>query len=272
CRRRTDDAGADRQGTGQDITMSIGLIFLAFGAGLLSFLSPCVLPLVPIYIGYLSGAAATPQGIVVARRDTLSHALAFVLGFTTIFIALGSALFALSDLIGKLTLAHIAGVILVIFGINMLGIIKIPFLYQEARMQVTMQQLGYPRSFLTGMAFAAGWTPCVGPMLSLILGLSLQTATTLEGTGLLLLYSAGLGVPFMLTALALEKMTGRLKSFNRYLHAIEIASGILLIGVGLLLVFDQFQVLNAYFFQLTPSAFFQLEQNLANLLGVKLAQ
>ena len=252
--------------------MTIGLIVLAFGAGLLSFVSPCVLPLVPIYIGYLSGAAVTADGVMVDRRETLSHALAFVLGFTTIFIALGSALFALSDLIGKLTLAHVAGVILVIFGVNMLGIIRIPFLYRETRLQVNMRQLGYPRSFLTGMAFAAGWTPCVGPMLSLILGLSLQTSTTLEGTGLLLLYSAGLGVPFLLTAFALETMTSRLKSFNRYLHGIEIVSGLLLIVVGLLLVFDKFQVLNAYFFAMTPQAFFDLEQNLANLLGVHLGQ
>ncbi len=252
--------------------MSIGLIILAFGAGLLSFLSPCVLPLVPIYIGYLSGAAVTPEGVTIERRETLSHALAFVLGFTTIFILLGSALFAISDLVGKLTLAHIAGVILVIFGINMLGIIRIPFLYQEARAQINVRQLGYPRSFLTGMAFAAGWTPCVGPMLSLILGLSLQASTTLEGTALLLLYSAGLAVPFMLTAYGLDRMTTRLKAFNRYLHTIEIASGVLLIAVGIMLVLDKFQVLNSYFFSLTPQSFFQLEATLAKFLGVNLGQ
>lgn len=252
--------------------MSFAVLLLAFGAGLLSFLSPCVLPLVPIYIGYLSGAAVTTEGIIVARRDTMAHALAFVLGFTLIFIMLGSALFALSELVGKLFLAHLAGIILVIFGINMLGIIRIPFLSQEARVQVGSRELGYPRSFLTGMAFAAGWTPCVGPMLSLILGISAQTATALEGTGLLVLYSAGLGVPFMLTAYALDAMTHRLKSFNRYLHAIEVASGILLIVMGFLLFFDKFQVLNAYFFQMTPSAFFQLEQGLASFLGVNLGQ
>ncbi len=252
--------------------MSIGLITLAFGAGLLSFVSPCVLPLVPIYIGYLSGAAVTPEGIAVARRETLSHALAFVLGFTTIFVAIWSALFALTQVVDKLLLAHIAGLVLLVFGINMLGIIRLPFLYREARMQVSMPELGYPRSFLTGMAFAAGWTPCVGPMLSLILSAATQTSTAVEGTGLLLLYSAGLGVPFLLTAYALDRMTRQLKSFNRYLHWIEIASGLLLIVMGLLLVFDKFQVLNAYFFQLTPQSFFGLEQGLANWLGVHLAQ
>jgi cytochrome c-type biogenesis protein len=252
--------------------MSVGLIVLAFGAGFLSFVSPCVLPLVPIYIGYLSGAAAAPEGILVARRDTLTHALAFILGFTTIFVAIWSALFALTQVIDKLLLSHIAGVILIVFGINMLGLIRIPFLYREARAQVAMHELGYPRSFLTGMAFAAGWTPCVGPMLSLILSAATQTATALGGTALLLFYSAGLGVPFLIVAYGLDTMTRRLKAFNRYLHAIEIVSGIILIGMGLLLVLDKFQILNAYFFQLTPQVFFDLESNLARLLGVNLGQ
>lgn len=252
--------------------MSFGLVTLAFGAGFLSFLSPCVLPLVPIYIGYLSGAAVSPEGLTVARRDTLSHALSFVLGFTTIFVAIWSALFALTQFVDKLTLAHISGAILIIFGVHMLGIIKIPFLYQEARFQVGLRELGYPRSFLTGMAFAAGWTPCVGPMLSLILGAATQTTTALEGTSLLLLYSAGLGVPFMITAYALDGATRRLKSFNRYLHTIEIFSGFLLIAMGLLLVLDKFQILNAYFFQMTPQAFFDLETSLSHFLGVTLTQ
>lgn len=264
--------------------MNPGLVFLAFGAGFLSFVSPCVLPLVPIYLGYLSGAAVmgapvsaggmggATQAVIVARRQVMMHALAFVLGFTTIFVAIWSALFALSQFIDKSLMAHISGIILIVFGINMLGIIRIPFLYQEARMQVRMPELGYPRSFLTGMAFAAGWTPCVGPMLSLILGAATQTATALEGTGLLLLYSAGLGVPFLVTAYALDTMIARLKGFNKYLHTIEIVSGIILIIVGLMLVFDRFQVLNAYFYSLTPEAFFKLEENLAGFLGIQLNQ
>jgi cytochrome c-type biogenesis protein len=252
--------------------MSVPLLVLAFGAGLLSFLSPCVLPLVPIYIGYLSGAAVTPQGVTVPRGQVLTHALAFVGGFTTIFVAIWSALFALTQFVDKLLLAHISGVILIVFGVNMLGIIRIPFLYQEARAQLRMNELGYPRSFLTGMAFAAGWTPCVGPMLSLILGAATQTSTALEGTGLLLMYSAGLGVPFLLTAYALDTMVARLKGFNKYLHAIEIVSGIVLILVGILLLTDRFQVLNAFFFSITPEVFFKLEENFANLLGVRLNQ
>lgn len=270
--------------------MNPGLVILAFGAGFLSFVSPCVLPLVPIYLGYLSGAAVgpapvgpTPAGhghtggaaavsMVVARREVMTHALAFVLGFTTIFVAIWSALFALTQVVDKSLLAHISGLILIVFGVNMLGIIRIPFLYQETRMQVRVRELGYPRSFLTGMAFAAGWTPCVGPMLSLILGAATQTSTALEGTALLLMYSAGLGVPFLVTAYALDTMVTRLKGFNKYLHAIEIVSGLILIAMGLLLLFDRFQFLNSFFFSLTPQAFFDLEENLAKILGITLNQ
>ncbi len=270
--------------------MSVPLVILAFGAGFLSFVSPCVLPLVPIYLGYLSGAAVTgtrtvgavagnaatrmdaSKELVVSRGQVMAHALAFVLGFTTIFIAIWSALFALTQFFDKFLLAHISGVILIVFGINMLGIIKIPFLYQEARVQVRMQELGYPRSFLTGMAFAAGWTPCVGPMLSLILGAATQTATALEGTALLLMYSAGLGVPFLLTAYALDTMVMRLKGFNKYLHAIEMISGVILIVVGVMLLTDRFQILNAYFYSLTPEFIFKLEENFAGVLGIPLNQ
>lgn len=252
--------------------MNLPLVLLAFGAGMLSFLSPCVLPLVPIYLGYLSGAAITPQGVTVSRGQVMTHALIFVAGFTTIFVAIWSALFALTQFVDKLLLGHISGVILILFGINMLGIIKIPFLYQEARVQVRMNELGYPRSFLTGMAFAAGWTPCVGPMLSLIISAATQTQTAIAGTALLLMYSAGLGVPFLVTAYALDSMVARLKGLNKYLHTIEIASGVILIVVGVMLITDQFQILNAYFYSMTPQFIFDLETNLAKGLGINLNQ
>lgn len=252
--------------------MNVPLLILAFGAGMLSFLSPCVLPLVPIYLGYLSGAAITPEGVTVPRGQVMTHALIFVLGFTTIFVAIWSALFALTQFIDKQLLAHISGVILIIFGINMLGIIKLPFLYQDTRMQLRQRELGYPRSFLTGMAFAAGWTPCVGPMLSLILSAATQTQTALDGTALLLMYSAGLGVPFLITAFALDTMLLRLKGLNKYLHSIEIASGLILIVVGVMLLTDRFQVLNAYFYSITPEFIFKFEENFANVLGVRLEQ
>jgi cytochrome c-type biogenesis protein len=227
-------------------------VFIAFGAGLLSFLSPCVLPMVPIYLGYLSGAAVTPEGIVAARREAVTHAMAFVIGFTLIFVAIWSALSILTIILTKSDLAHIAGVILIIFGIHFIGIVRIPFLYQEARVHVGQRPLGYPTSLLTGMAFAAGWTPCIGPTLSGVIALATQEATVLQGTGLLLAYSAGLGLPFLLVAFGLGSATRWLKKFSPHLRKVEIASGVLLLTMGLLLVSDKFQLLNAFFFRLTP--------------------
>ncbi len=252
--------------------MNIGLIGLAFFAGLLSCFSPCVLPLMPGYIGYLSGAAVTPQGLIVQRRAAVLHGFAFVLGFTTIFIAIWSALFTLTQFVDKFLLARIGGVILIAFGLHLTGLVRIPFLYREARVQVNMQGLGLPRSFITGIAFGAGWTPCVGPMLSFILALAMQTPTALQGTMLLLFYSAGLGVPFLLAAFGLETAQQKLRGANRYLHYLEIAGGVLLIGMGLLLLLDKFQILNAYFFQLTPPALFDFERTLQGWFGVNLEQ
>jgi cytochrome c-type biogenesis protein len=227
-------------------------VLIAVFAGLLSFLSPCVLPMVPIYIGYLSGAAVTPEGIVTARREAVAHAAAFVLGFTLIFVAIWSALSVLTVVLTKTDLAHIAGVILIIFGIHFIGIVRIPFLYQEARVEVRNRPLGYPTSLLTGMAFAAGWTPCIGPTLSGVIALATQEATVLQGTGLLLAYAAGLGIPFLLVAFGLGSATQWLKKLSPHLRQVEIASGILLLAMGLLFVTDKFQLLNAFFFNLTP--------------------
>ncbi len=228
------------------------MVVLAIIAGLLSFFSPCVLPMVPIYIGYLSGAAVTPEGIIAARREAVSHAAAFILGFTLVFIAIWSALSVLTIIFTKTDLAHIAGVILLIFGIHFIGIIRIPFLYQEARVEVRNRPLGYPTSLLTGMAFAAGWTPCIGPTLSGVIAMATQEATVWQGTGLLLAYAAGLGIPFLLTAFALGSATKWLKKFSPHLRKVEIASGVLLVVMALMLLFDKFQLLNAYFYQLTP--------------------
>lgn len=251
--------------------MNIGLVLFAFIAGLLSCFSPCVLPLMPGYIGYLSGAAVTPQGLIVQRRAALMHALAFVLGFTTIFVLIWSAFFTVTQFVDKFLMARISGVILIVFGIHLTGLIRIPLLYREARVQLNTDGLGLPRSFVTGLAFGAGWTPCVGPMLSFILTLAMQTTTALQGTALLLFYSAGLGMPFLLAAFGLETIQQKLRGANRYLHYLEIIGGVLLIGMGLLLLFDKFQILNAFFYQLTPSALFDLERTLSEWLGVNLS-
>jgi cytochrome c-type biogenesis protein len=233
-------------------------VLIAIGAGLLSFFSPCVLPMVPIYIGYLSGAAVTPEGIVAARRVAVTHAAAFVLGFTLIFVAIWSALSVLTVVFTKTNLARVAGVILIIFGIHFIGIIRIPFLYQEARVEVRNRPLGYPTSLLTGMAFAAGWTPCIGPTLSGVIALATQEATVWQGTGLLIAYAMGMGIPFLLTAFALGSATKWLKKLSPHLRKVEIASGVLLLLMGVLLLTDNFQKLNAIFFQLTPEWLFKL--------------
>ena len=233
-------------------------ILIAIGAGLLSFFSPCVLPMVPIYIGYLSGAAVTPDGIVAARRVAVMHAAAFVLGFTLIFVAIWSALSVLTVIFTKTDIAHIAGFILIVFGFHFIGIVRIPFLYQEARVEVRNRPLGYPTSLLTGMAFAAGWTPCIGPTLSGVIALATQEATVWQGTGLLIAYAMGMGIPFLVTAFALGSATKWLKKLSPHLRKVEIASGVLLLLMGVLLLTDNFQKLNAIFFQLTPEWLFKL--------------
>jgi cytochrome c-type biogenesis protein len=233
-------------------------VLIALGAGLLSFFSPCVLPMVPIYIGYLSGAAVTPEGIVTARRAAVLHAAAFVLGFTLIFVAIWSALSVLTAFFTKTDIARVAGVILIVFGIHFIGVVRIPFLYQEARVEIRRRTLGYPTSLLTGMAFAAGWTPCIGPTLSGVIALATQEATVWQGTGLLIAYAMGMGIPFLLTAFALGSATQWLKRLSPHLRKVEIASGVLLLLMGVLLVTDNFQKLNTIFFQLTPEWLFNL--------------
>ncbi len=232
-------------------------VLLALIAGVLSFLSPCVLPLVPVYLGYLSGAAITPQGLVASRRTLVAHALAFVAGFTVIFVMLWSALAVLTVIFTKTDLARIGGVLLIIFGIHFTGIVRIPLLYREARVEVRHRRVGYFTSLLTGMAFAAGWTPCVGPTLAGVIALATQEATVWQGTALLLVYAAGLGAPFVLTAFAWGSAMQWFKRLKPHLRYIELASGTLLLAMGLLLVTDNFQRLNAIFFQLTPEWLFR---------------
>jgi cytochrome c-type biogenesis protein len=227
-------------------------IVIALSAGVLSFLSPCVLPLVPVYLGYLSGAAITPDGILAARRTVIAHAIVFVLGFTFIFVALWSALSVLTVLFTKTDLARAAGVILIVFGIHFIGIVRIPLLYREARLEVRERPLGYLTSFLTGMAFAAGWTPCIGPTLSGVIALAMQETTVWQGTILLIAYAAGLGIPFLLTAFAWGSAMQWFKRLKPHLRKVELVSGVLLLLMGLLLVTDNFQRLNSIFFQWTP--------------------
>ena len=251
----------------------------AFAAGLLSFLSPCVLPLVPAYLAHLTGTAATIEPDRSARRETVSHAVAFVLGFTLVFTILGASVGLLSALISAdssyairdqlPTLSKIGGVFLIVMGLNLVGIIRIPFLYRTYTLESATQRvpvtatagggtmamgggdslngLVYVKSVGVGAAFAVGWTPCIGPVLGAILTLSATSADVARGMWLLLVYSLGLGVPFIITGLAVVPITRFLKSIRGLMPAVEILTGVLVIFVGILLFMNELAIFNGYF-------------------------
>ncbi len=231
-------------------SISVPLVFLA---GLLSFLSPCVLPLVPIYLSYLSGSSMSGNPTS-NRWHVLSHALLFVGGFTVIFIILfglpttilGSAFQQYKDWITR-----IGGGILVLFGLHTMGVITIPILNMTRRVDLgSGVNQGYARSALLGVTFAAGWTPCIGPLL----GTAMTLAFTEPSRALvfIFIYAMGLAIPFLVTAALLARATGWLKRLNQHKRAVEIVSGLLMVGVGALLVTGTFSVLNNYFIRITP--------------------
>lgn len=212
----------------------------AFLAGIVSFLSPCVLPLVPGYLSYISGISSEEmrEGADAAtQRRVLINALGFILGFSLVFIALGAtATFIGTFLTEKLPLlSKIAGVVIVIFGLHTMGIFKIKALYMEKRFQVAAKPAGFIGSVLVGLAFAFGWTPCIGPILAAILTYAAQQETLGQGIGLLVSYSLGLGVPFFLTAMAINAFFRMFDKLKRHMRVIEIVSGLLLIMVGVLI-------------------------------------
>lgn len=227
-------------------------LFVAFGAGLLSFLSPCVLPLVPSYIGFLTGMSLPEMSG--RRRAALGHALLFVLGFSLVFVVLGASATALGRALNyyQLWLQRIGGVLIIGFGLVCLGVIKVGFLTQERRLQVERKPVGYLGSALVGMAFGAGWTPCIGPVLGAILGLAATSQDLSRGMLLLGAYSAGLAMPFLLAAVALDSFLEWFQRFRQYLPWVMRVSGILLIFVGILMVTGEFTRLAGWLQQFTP--------------------
>jgi cytochrome c-type biogenesis protein len=218
---------------------------LAFLAGLASFLSPCVFALVPAYVGYLGGrSAATIKEGQSNRFFTLTHGIAFVLGFSTVFIILGLGASALGNLLFDLRpiLTKGGGVVVVILGLHMLGIVRIPFLqYDTRRQEIPDKKLGYISSAMLGVFFSAGWSPCVGPILGAILTLSLSGGSIMQGGQLLAAYSAGLAIPFLVAATQISLITTALRKYGRMMHYIEKVMGGLLIIVGVLLFFGRFE-------------------------------
>lgn len=232
---------------------SAGLsLFVAFAAGVLSFLSPCVLPLVPSYLGFVTGMSI--EEMSGRRRVAMVHSTLFVLGFSLVFILVGLSATALGRALNfnAVWLARIGGVLIILFGIYLLGILRIPFLERDQRLHLENKPLGYLGSVLVGMAFAAGWTPCIGPVLGGILTLASTQQDLSRGAALLAVYSAGLAVPFLVTAWAVESFFEWFTTFRRYLPFVQKASGALLIMVGLLLVSGQFTRMAAWLQQLTP--------------------
>ncbi|MDO9085801.1 MAG: cytochrome c biogenesis protein CcdA [Anaerolineaceae bacterium] len=230
-----------------DITLG-----LAFLAGLASFLSPCVFSLVPAYISYLSG-----RSIAVLKSDeshqfkleTFSHGVAFVMGFSLVFISLGATASALGGLLYNLRwlLAKIGGLIVIIFGLHMTGILRIPFLENDLRIQNKAQKnRSYLSSLLMGVFFSAGWSPCVGPVLGAILTLAVGGGSILEGTKLLSAYSAGLAIPFLLAALGIGWVVKIIKKYGKAMHYVEIVMGVILIVIGGMLFFGTLETLNRF--------------------------
>ena len=263
------------------LTGPYGFAF-AFAAGILSFLSPCVLPLVPAYLAHLTGTAATLGPERAGRRDTVTHAASFVLGFTAVFTFIGASVGLIGAVVSQDSsyavrdnlpvLARIGGVFLVIMGLNLIGVIRIPWLYRTYTLETASASGGrlaagaagggtivmggrgsswhgltYAKSFGVGSAFAVGWTPCIGPVLGAILTLSASSSSVAEGGYLLLVYSLGLGVPFLITGMAVVPVTRFLRSVRGLMPLVEILTGVLVIFVGVLLFFNELTIFNTYF-------------------------
>lgn len=224
-------------------------LYLAFLAGLASFLSPCVFALVPAYIGYLGGRSVASADNNNNNRVAFSHGLAFVLGFSVVFIMLGVAASAIGGLLYDLRtwLTYIGGIVVIIFGIHLTGIYRIQFLEYDLRPQSTPDRnRGYLASFLMGVFFSAGWSPCVGPILGAILTISLSGGSISQGAILLTAYSAGLAIPFLIASVQIDLISRGIRKYGKVAHYIEKATGILLIFVGILLFTGRFERLASF--------------------------
>jgi cytochrome c-type biogenesis protein len=226
---------------------------VAFVAGVLSFLSPCVLPLVPSYIGFLTGM--TLPEVTGRRRVALIHALLFVAGFSLVFILLGASATALGRALNyyQVWLQRIGGALIILFGLLCLGVFNVRLLSQERRLHLERKPVGYLGSALVGMAFAAGWTPCIGPVLGAILGLAATSTDVSRGMLLLAVYSAGLALPFLVAAVAVDSFLDWFQRFRRFIPWVMRISGVMLVFVGLLLVTGEFTRLAGWLQGLTPA-------------------
>jgi cytochrome c-type biogenesis protein len=238
---------------------SIGLA-VAFTAGLLSFLSPCVLPLIPSYVTFITGMSldeltAGDAARERARRAVLVHGSLFVLGFTLIFVILGASATFLGAFFFHASpwLERIGGALLIVFGLYLLGVLRVPGAEREWRVHLSDKPLGYMGTVLVGVTFGAGWTPCLGPVLGGILMLASTSGSMTGGVGLLLVYSLGLAIPFLLAALLLQHFLGGMRRIGPWLPWVSRISGILLLVLGLLMITGSFTALTALLGRYTPA-------------------
>ena len=229
---------------------SLPLPAAAFVAGLVSFVTPCVLPLVPGYISLVSGAGVEEirRGDARLMRSVLLNAALFIGGFTVVFMALGAAASGVGQLVQRhvAVLSRIAGAVVIVLGLHKAGIVTIPALYRGRQISAPPGTAASSRAFLVGFAFGFGWTPCVGPIVSVIVTFAASEATIGKGVGLLSMYSAGLALPFLLTALGIERFFVFYRGIKRYLRTIEVASGIVMAGLGVLIFTQRFALLNTW--------------------------
>ena len=237
-------------------TSQISLL-IAFTAGVFSFISPCVLPLIPSYLTYITGISfdelVESQSRSVRRR-TLFHSLFFILGFTLVFVALGASATYVGNFFqeNQVLIRRIGGGIVILLGIHITGLVKLNILEREKRFEFNDKPLGYLGSVLVGIAFAAGWTPCIGPILASILLYASTSDNVGGGIILLVAYSLGLGLPFLVSALAFNTFLAYFSRFNRYLRIVSIVSGIFLVIVGFLLIFDCLSIFAQYLNMFLP--------------------
>jgi cytochrome c-type biogenesis protein len=235
---------------------SVGVV-VAFSAGLFSFLSPCVLPLFPSYLSFITGMSVADLQrdlTSAARRRVMLHSVIFVLGFSLVFVALGASFSAAGQLLFQYRdgIRIAGGILIVIFGLYIAGLLKVAMFGRTQQWQIRETPAGYIGSFLVGVTFAIGWTPCVGPILGAILSLAGTAETVSRGVGLLVAYSAGLGVPFLLSAIALGSFLKFFKRYRPFIPMVERGAGVLLIVVGLLVVTNYYVILNSWAISLTP--------------------
>ena len=229
---------------------SLPLPIAAFVAGLVSFLSPCVLPLVPGYVSLISGVGVEELKSHESQllRKMMLNSVSFILGFSVVFITLGAISTEVGQLLAryKSSLAQVAGVVIILFGLHLTGIFRINALYADKRLHGVKGGSTAGGAFLIGFAFAFGWTPCVGPILAVILGFAAAQDSVMKGVGLLAVYSMGLAVPFLVTSFGIERFLKFYTRFRSHMQAIEVASGALLIALGVLLVMGRFTLISNY--------------------------